>query len=204
MSRRLYAAVLGLTVLAHASMANAGHHQWIISELFSNADGTVQFVELLGTAINEQNINGFNVTTAGTIVTSVPIGPNLPSGATAGAYLLIGTAGYAALALAQGAPAPDRVLPDDFLQVAADTVRYAGIAATDVAYTNLPINGIDSLDLEDLSGTVNTPENFAGATGSIDASPQVPALGALASVLLAAGLLGIGGYFALRRRPGTA
>jgi hypothetical protein len=92
------------------------------------------------------------------------------------------------------------VLPDNFLQIAADTVRYAGLAATDVAYTNLPTNGIDSLDLENPSGTVNTPENFAGATGSIDASVDaVPALDGVALAGLAL-LLGAGALFALRRR----
>jgi hypothetical protein len=194
-------AIAALAVFAQATAARAGHHQWIISELFSNADGTVQFVELVGTANNEQFINGFTVNTFGTIPTSVPIGPNLPNGATDGAYLLIGTAGYATLAAAQSAPAPDRVLPDNFLQIAADTVRYAGLPATDVVYTNLPTNGIDSLDLENPSGTVNTPQNFAGATGSIDASPPpvIPALDNGAYALLAALMVASGAWLAWRR-----
>ena len=193
---------LAAVVLGVASAANAGHHQWIISELYSNADGTVQFVELVGTANNEQFINGFTVNTFGTIPTSVPIGPNLPDGNTLDRYLLIGTAGYATLAAAQSAPAPDRVLPDNFLQIAADTVRYAGIPATDVVYTNLPTDGIDSLDLENPSGTVNTPENSFGATGSIDGSPpdEIPTAGVAARVALALLLVGSGAYFALRRR----
>lgn len=201
MPRSRYAVALGLAILFHASTAAAAHHQWIISELFSNADGTVQFVELLGTANGENLINGFNVTTAGTILTSVPIGPNLPSTNTAGAYLLIGTGGYATLAAAQGAPAPDRVLPNNFLQTSADVVRYAGIPTTDISYTNLPTNGIDSLDLENPSGTVNTPRNFAGASGSINASlPSVPALGESAYGMLAAALVAVGVAFALRQR----
>ena len=193
---------LAAFVLGIASAANAGHHQWINSELYSNADGTVQFVELLGTANNEQGIGPFSVNTFGSIPTAAPLAPNLPSTATAGAYLLIGTAGYATLAAQQGAPAPDRVLPDNFLEIAADTVRYAGIAATDIVYTNLPTDGIDSLDLENPSGTVNTPENFAGDTGSIDGTPpdEVPAAGVTAYLLLATLLVGSGAYFALRRR----
>jgi hypothetical protein len=203
--------IVALAALVHASAASAGHHQWIISEVFSNADGTVQFVELLGTANNEQGINGFNVATSptgttGLIQTSAPLGPNLPSSATAGKYLLVATNGYAALASQQGAPAPDRVLPDNFLEIAADTVRYAGISATDVVYTNLPTDGIDSLDLENPGGTVNTPENFAGATGSIDASPPaaVPSLGGGAIAVLAGLLLALGVGFALRRQRATA
>lgn len=207
MSRILDALVVA-AVLAPASVASAGHHQWIISELFSNADGTVQFVELVGTANNEQFIDGFTVNTLGpegAILTSVPIGPNLPNGATLGAYLLIGTAHYASLAAQQGAPAPDRVLPDNFLEIAADRVRYAGIGATDRVYANIPTGGIDSIDYENPSGTVNTPENFAGATGSIDASPAaVPTLGMGAIVALAGVMLGIGMIVRLRRRPKLA
>ena len=208
--RRIAHRAVVAAVLAHASVASAAHHQWIISEVFSNADGTVQFVELLGTANNESSLNGFTVNTSpagttGLIATSVPLGPNLTSSLTAGAYLLLGTAGYAALAAQQGAPAPDRVLPDNFLEIAADTVRYAGIPSTDIVYTNLPTNGIDSLDLENPSGTVNTPENFAKATGSIDASPAaVPTLGAGAILALAALLLGIGLIFRLRHPPKIA
>jgi len=207
MSRMLSALVVA-AVLAPASVASAAHHQWIISELFSNADGTVQFVELLGTADNEQFIDGFFVNTLGpegAILTSVAIGPDLPSNLTAGAYLLIGTAGYATLASQQGAPAPDRVLPDNFLEIAADRVRYAGIAATDRVYANIPTGGIDSIDYENPGGTVNTPENFAGATGSIDASPaKLPTLGMGGILVLAGLLLGIGMIVRLRRQPRMA
>jgi hypothetical protein len=206
MRRSLRATALVLAAAAQATVASAGHHQWIISELYSNADGTVQFVELLGTANNEHFINGFNVDTLapGVINTQVPLGPNLGSTATAGAYLLIGTAGYATLAAQQGAPAPDRVLPDNFLEIATDRVRYAGIAATDRVYTNLPTDGIDSIDYENPGGTVNTPENFAGDTGSIDASPEhVPSLGTGAIVVLAALIFAIGTTVMLRRQRGT-
>jgi hypothetical protein len=188
-------------LLAFASAANAGHHQWIITELYSNPDGTIQFVELLGTANNEQGIGPFTVNTFGATPTSVPLAPNLPTTATAGKYLLIGTTGYATLAAAQGAPAPDRVLPNNFLEIASDTVRYAGLVATDIVYTNLPNGGVDSLDIENPTGTVNTPENFAGATGSIDATPDaIPAIGGVPQILLALAIAGSGAYLALRRR----
>jgi len=208
MPRTLRASLLALAVAAQATVASAAHHQWIISELFSNADGTVQFVELLGTANNEQFINGFTVNTLppeGSVATFVPIGPNLPNGNTQGAYLLIATAGYAALATAQGAPAPDRVLPNNFLEIAADRVRYAGIPTTDRVYANIPTGGIDSLDFENPSGTVNTPQNFAGATGSIDASPAaVPSLGLSAVVLLGILLFSIAATAMLRRQRAAA
>jgi hypothetical protein len=190
--------------------AQAGHHQWIISEIYSNADGTIQFVELLGTADNEQGIGSFSVTTLGpegSVASSASLSPDLPSTATDGAYLLIGTAGYATIAAAQGAPAPDRTLPDNFLELTGDRVRYAGIAATDRAYGagGIPTDGILSLDYEVGSPgtTANTPENFAGDTGSIDASPpSVPMLSRLGIVGLL-GCLVIAVALRLRGGPGA-
>jgi hypothetical protein len=207
MHQRLWTATLTLAFVSLASNASAGHHQWFISEIYSNADGTIQFVQLKGTADNEQFINGFNVTTFGTIPTSAPIGPNLPSSATNGKYLLIATAGYAALAAIQGAPAPDRTLPNNFLQLDADTVRYAGIAATDRTYAPgpgaLPTNGIDSLDFENPSSSVNSPQNFAGAMGSINAAPPAgPSVPALTrwSIVGLIGALVAGAGFLLKKR----
>ena len=196
-----------LLTLLTALPAQAGHHQWFISEIYSNADGTVQFVELKGTADNEQFINGFSVNTLGpegVTPTAAPIGPNLPSNLTNGKYLLIGTTGYATLASAQGAPAPDRTLPDNFLELTGDRVRYAGIAATDRTYGpgGLPTDGIDSNDYENLAGTVNTPQNFAGATGSIDASPPpVPSLSRVGIIALL-GCLVVTVALRLRQRAG--
>jgi serralysin len=193
-----------LTVFA-ALPAQAGHHQWFISEIFSNADGTVQFVELKGTADNEQFINGFNVATLGpegVVASSAPIGPNLPSNLTAGKYLLLGTAGYATLASLQGAPAPDRTLPNNFLEINGDRVRYAGISTTDRVYGpgGLPTNGIDSNDYENPSSTTNSPQNFAGASGSINAAPPgVPSM-SRAGIIALLGCLVMAVAFKLRQR----
>ena len=175
--------VLGSGLLCLAliwpSLASANHHQWIITELFSNADGTVQFVELVGVADGEPAITGFTIDTSptgttGSIMTSASLaGPPIGS-SNNGQYYLVGTVGYATLAAAQNEPPPDATLPDDFLELGADTVRYAGIATSDVAYSGseLPTNGIDSLDVENPTGTTNTPQNSSGDMGSIDASAQ--------------------------------
>jgi len=198
--------LLTFTLLALPLAANAGHHRWIISEVFSNADGTIQFVELKGTANNEQAIISFGVETFGSTATgSVSLNGPAISSATLDVYYLIGTAGYAALATAQGAPAPDAVaaLPNNFLETStADTVRYAGLAGTDLSYVagGLPTNGIDSLDTES-AGTVNTPQNASGASGSINASsggpgPALPRFG----LILMVGLVVIGTSVMLRRR----
>ena len=40
-------AIVAGTLLFLPSVAGAGAHTWDVNELFSNADGTIQFVELL-------------------------------------------------------------------------------------------------------------------------------------------------------------
>lgn len=196
-----------LAVAAVALPASAGHHQWFISEIYSNDDGTIQFVELKGTANNEHGIGSFSIDTLGpegSIPTSASLSPNLPSTATNGAYVLIGTAGYAAIASQQGAPAPDRLMSADFLELVADRVRYAGIASTDRVYTGggLPTDGVLSLDYESGSPgtTANTPQNFAGETGTIDANQMAVPTSTRAGVLaLLAGVVGVVAV-ALRRK----
>ena len=54
-----------LVFVMHASGAAALNDRWHIDEIYSNADGSVQFVELLGEAIFQQFLaiaNGFLMT----------------------------------------------------------------------------------------------------------------------------------------------
>ncbi len=196
-----------LLTIGWASTAQAGHHQWIISEVFSNDDGTIQFVELLGTANNEGAIVNFTINTSplgtsGLIATAASLAGPPIGAANLGQYYLVGTAGYAAAATAQSAPAPDATLPDNFLELSVDTVRYAGLAGTDLSYTagGLPTDGIDSIDTENPSGTVNTPQNASGATGSINVSGiAVPAVQRFGVIILV-GLVILSTALLVRRR----
>ena len=173
--------------LAWVSPALAGHHRWDISEVFSNADGSVQFVELFSANSGEAGLNGWTITSSsGGLFTFV----GSLSGETANTWVLVGTNAFA---LADGAPTPDYVLPDGFFDPASDTLSYAGTA--DVwMISDVPTDGVSSLDRVAGVG-VNSPTNFAGETGSIDLTPPdgspLPTLGiwglaALVGVLLVA------------------
>ncbi len=106
-------------------------HTFQISELYSSADGNIQFIELhesLGFD-GEQFLAGHALTSkqgATTRTYTFPV--NLPNGFTANKRVLIATAGFAAL----GIVTPDYVVPAPFLFRAAErsTTRASTSSAT--------------------------------------------------------------------------
>ncbi len=161
----------GLTValgalLAGVTPASAGSHLWRFNEIYSNADGTIQFIEMkeccgsvaewgLGDkwvlAVNTGNQYTF---------------PENVSGDTAFQHLLLATEGFAAL---PGVPKPDYIIPDAFIPFDGDTFEYwlYKFATWTYAKGELPLDGLMSLN-EDHTTGVNSPTNFAGETGSVE------------------------------------
>ena len=185
---------VALAALFFAAAAHASFHTFQIDELYSSPDGLVQFVELhefLG-ADGQEFLAGHTLTSRqGATTRTFTFPSNLPSASTAGKRVLIATPGFVAL----GVVAPDYVVPAPFLFPNGGTVDYAGVDS--VSYPALP-GGIDSLSRTG-AVVVNSPSNFAGATGSIGpaapaVSAGVPTLGALALAVLAA-LVGLVALF---------
>ncbi len=212
--RTLRAITTLLVLLLAAGNAQAAFHLWDITEVYSNADGSVQFVEFFTTTNNQDELFNHDVTsTANTYTiphdldTADPVGNPNGGGnnATANQHFLIATPGFAAL---PGAPTPDYVFDaTNFFDTVADTIIL--VSADSMAFTSgeLPTDGINSLN-EDFGGTnrttaVNSPTNFAGDTGSINLAPiaDTPALSP-AGTLVAMGALALAaiGVFALRSR----
>jgi hypothetical protein len=157
-------------------LASAASHLWKINEVFSNADGTVQFLELHECcgAENETFMSGLEVTSdASGLVFRFPshlVGP------TDRKYLLLATKGFAA---EPGAPAPDYTLPDGFIGLAGDTLWYSEARNYDrfvFKAGDLPLDGRQSINVTDYAkdafivGT-NSPTNYSGETGSIGPKP---------------------------------
>jgi hypothetical protein len=157
---RFVLAILGLT----AGCANAEFHLWKLGELFSNADGSVQFVELSVAFNGEGILNGQTLKAmSGGTTRSFTFPTNLPFN-TAQHRMLIATEGFKALGLVT----PDYVVPNGFFGVAGGTVDFAGVDAW--SYGALPVDG--RLSLYRTSGTTApaTPTNFAGETAAVDLS----------------------------------
>jgi hypothetical protein len=157
------------TMLA-ASLAHAAFHLFTIEQIYSNADGTVQFVTLT------TNTNGENFWSLGAQMTSVATGgptkvqnfmSNLPSSNTAGKHVLVATQGFADLGLIT----PDFIIPNNFIPTGPGSLTYV---SSRLQWESLPTDGMNSLYVTGVAPNMAT--NFAGQSASISAPPPPAAL----------------------------
>lgn len=161
-----------LPLLCLATSPNGTHaafHLWDITEVYSNADGSVQFLELFATANSQQFLSGHTITSGANTFT---FPSNSPS-PTAQHHLLIATAGFGSL---PGGVTADFTLPANFFNPASDTINFAN--SDTAVFTSAPTDGILSLNYAFGSNTAtimtNSPTNYAGQAGSIGGSDIVP------------------------------
>ena len=139
-------------------------HLWRISEVYSNADGSIQFFELFTTGGSETQIGGQNISSTGADDYDVP---NDLTESTTNKSLLFATQAFADLGLVT----PDFIIPDGFLSTTGGTLDiFDGIDT--LTFPSLPTDGTSSLNG---SGTVvtNSPTNFDGDSASIPGNPIV-------------------------------
>jgi hypothetical protein len=180
-----------LILLTAASSARGAFHLWNITEVYSNASGTLQFIELNDTSgFDNEFVNGLqiNVSNTGNTQTNTYTMPGNAPGSSNGHHLLLGTSGIHAA----GAPTPDFIIPNNFLFTAGGSISY--FAQGSGPYTALPTDGTNSRTWIGGGNAVNTPQNFAGAVGQI----VVPEPGAIA--LLSAGGMCVSAILTRRRR----
>ncbi len=161
--------VLVLLGAVLACQAHATFHTWKISEIYSSADGSVQFIELH----ESQGFNGENLLTghfiqcvSGTTTNTFIFPTNLPSN-TANKTFVIGTANLASV---PGGVRPDYVFTNavPFIFANSGSINYAGFDS--VSYTNLPTDGVASLVRSGSAmvfSAVNSPVDFDGVSNSI-------------------------------------
>ena len=145
--------------------AAASFHTFELEQLYSNADGSIQFIVLKESAgFNGQEfLTGHLVTsTQPAVQHTFPFLNDLPSSSTSNRSFLIATAGFAAL----GIIAPDYVMPAGFLFTDGGTVNYAGVDS--ITYAALPTDGVNALNRNGTTSQ-NQPKNFAGASGTVPA-----------------------------------
>jgi hypothetical protein len=156
--------------IAVASRADANFHTFVVDQLYSSADGEIQFIVLRESA----NANGENLLASHTVTSthagvtkSFTIPTNLPSPSTAGRHVLLASEGYVAFRTSTPAanlPAPDYVIPNRFLATDGGIVNFAGVDA--LTYSSLPVDGTNAR-YGDGGVSANQAANFAGAVGSV-------------------------------------
>jgi hypothetical protein len=155
--------------------ALAVFHLWKVKEVYSNSDGSIQYIELFSASGSQNAMSGHTITanSDGTVRTFT-FGSNLV-GSTASKHLLIATPGFA---LVPGAPTPNYILPcGPFFTPGATSITIDFGEGTDTitfAGSTLPTDGENSLTDTDLGAgqslmaAANSPTNFAGTAGNLN------------------------------------
>ena len=189
MKHRVMASIATMLVLA-AQAASANFHLFQVEQLFSNADGTVQFIVMHEFAgMNGENMwmgNTLTSTRAGVAKQFIfnkdlpggsydPYGYGMMASPTANRRVLIATQGFAALGLIT----PDFVVPNGFLPTNGGTLDYAGVET--FTFSSLPTDGVTAINR---SGVMiqNVATNFAGQTVSVTATAASAAIVPVAGV----------------------
>ena len=183
------AALFGLVAVC-PTPAYAGHHLWKLTELYSNASGSIQFVQLFVPEAGEAGVGPFGLTASGHTFNFVT---NLPSSATANTWILVGTPSFAS---APGAVPPDYIMPAGFFSTGGGTITYAGIDAW--TYGTVPTDGVHSL-MRDGTTPVNSVKNFAAQAGTLAIAAPAPAVTTWGIVALVGALLLIASGLLSRR-----
>jgi hypothetical protein len=190
-------AAVALGIMTTVSPSQGAHHLWRLAQVFSNASGSAQFVQLNCPAAGENNIGPFGITSNGH---SFSFATNLASGtSTANSWVLVATSNFGSL---PGAIPPDYVLPvSSFFSTGGDTLTYAGGVDT-WTFGTVPTDGVHSL-MRDGTTPQNSLINFAGTTGSVNLAAPTPALPSTAIAVLVGAIL-VAGSGLLRKRNAAA
>jgi hypothetical protein len=167
MRRCLFASALLFSAQVHAS-----YHLWVINEIYSNADGSVQFIELRATASSQEGLSlGATLIARDTNEAShtYVFTNDLPSAATFQRTMLLATPAFASM---PGAVTPDFIIEPNFLFINAGSLQYPDVEGLElIDYTDLPTDGVASLarslNNQLVYNPTNSPRNFANQTGSV-------------------------------------
>ena len=166
--RCLQLAAVCLAALAVPS-AEASFHLFRIDQVYSNADGNVQYVVMHeSTGSNGEHLwnqQQFETTNRAGIRKQLRFPSNLPSASTAGRSVLIATPGFAALGLV----APDYTIPARFIPTDGGKLEFAG-GVDEITLPALPSDGATAINR---NGTPvgAAPKNFADAVAVVPALP---------------------------------
>ncbi|MFO1396786.1 MAG: hypothetical protein U1F48_06955 [Burkholderiales bacterium] len=168
-------ACLPLALGTCALHAAAAPSTFTIAQVFSSADGAIQFVQLRESAgaTGQQGLAGRTLTVRrGAVIRTFTFPADLPSTATANKAVLIASDGWRAVPSNYPefrAVVPDYTMPDRFLPAEGGTLTFDGADAFD--YPPLPRDGFSAVFRSGSPVRDNAAQNFGGAAASL---PVVP------------------------------
>jgi len=178
-----------ITVLLMPGIASALFHLWDITEVYSNDDGSVQFIEFATNTNSQDELLGHTLESdLVTFTFPTDLDPDAMgngNNATANQHMLVATPAFASQ---PGAVTPDFVLDGpEFFDFVQDFIDFAGVNSFGWASGELPTDGIDSLHEPFGSNVrtvdINSPTNFAGEVGELPEASGGLMLGLGACVL---------------------
>jgi serralysin len=146
-------------------------HQFHISEVFSNANGTVQYVVFTGEQ-DGQNVWGnksMTMTATGQPTKTFSFGVDLPNAETMGKTVLVATQGFADLGLVT----PDYIMPAGFLFPGGGTLSFPNMDS--ITFSAMPTNGYTAISENGTTTVAGTPSNFAGDSVELNEGSGIPA-----------------------------
>lgn len=136
-----------LTLAAAALLLGApapAQTTWVVNEVFSTADETVQFIELTSDADGQDGVNDapIELFSMDALLASAALVGDLPSSQTARHFLLLGTMNL------PGGVLPDYVFPDEFrIDVGrTDEIQFNGGLPFFIDQGTIPTDGVSSLN----------------------------------------------------------
>jgi hypothetical protein len=167
--KRMFLALAAMAITWSAMPAFASFHLFRIDQVFSNADGTIQYVVMTEPSSDSNSEHfwaGQTLATSGAGgAKQIQFPSNLPSSVTAGKSVLIATSGFAALGLVT----PDYMIPAQFIPVGGGTLNYAN-GTDQITLPPLPTDGATAIDRNG-NPVPATPRNFAGVTAALTLPP---------------------------------
>ncbi len=148
-------------------------HTYRVTELYSSADGLIQYIELKESqGLSGQSFwNGITIKSRTAVDASVPVTytflNDLPSTSTAGTTVLLATQGFANLGLVT----PDFIIPNGFLLSGGGILNFGNV--DQLQYPALPTDGFHSINRVNVASqwatgtglsSAGTPTNFSGSS----------------------------------------
>ncbi|MCB9838118.1 MAG: hypothetical protein H6813_02165 [Phycisphaeraceae bacterium] len=146
--------------------ALAGSHLWDITEVFTNADGSIQFIEMTEQNGAESEIGLLHKAIMSEGTGNSFVFPDVLVPPTSFKHLLLATQAFADL---PGAPTPDYIIPENFFAVGGDTLRYHVYDTWVIGAGAIPTDCTHSLNRYGVAVAVNSPTNYDGDSAAVDA-----------------------------------